>query len=240
MNHGSRQAATLQNSLHSKLNNYALVATAAGVGALGLAQPAEARIVYTKTHHVINENTVDYLLDLTNKQHPEFVFVNYGMCSSQGGCRDTLGLAIMSGGDFFEEKSNLVTALRKGAVIGPRAFSSKVHLGGLMAEASWTTGGKVKHSGGPWLNVRDRYVGLKFSIHGKPHFGWARLSVSFDTTHAIQATLTGYAYETVSNRPIKAGQTLGSDAALAESASLGRLAAGKAVIPSQPTESDNH
>ena len=30
---------------------------------------------------------------------------------------------------------------------------------------------------GPWRNVTTRYLGLKFKINGKFHYGWARLSV---------------------------------------------------------------
>jgi hypothetical protein len=36
---------------------YALAASAAGVGVLVLAQPAEAKIIYTKAHHLIPPNT---------------------------------------------------------------------------------------------------------------------------------------------------------------------------------------
>ena len=59
----------------------------------------------------------------------------------------------------------------------------------------------------PWDNVRDRYLGLLFEIQGKNHFGWARLSVQFSSRqNTWRAQLTGYAYETVADRPIKAGQ----------------------------------
>jgi hypothetical protein len=59
----------------------------------------------------------------------------------------------------------------------------------------------------PWDNVRDRYLGLVFEIQGKNHFGWARLSVQFSSRqNTWRAQLTGYAYETVADRPIKAGQ----------------------------------
>ncbi len=59
---------------------------------------------------------------------------------------------------------------------------------------------------GPWLNVKNRYLGLKFIIKGKDHFGWARL-----TTTGRIALLTGYAYETIPNKPIIAGKTKGPE-----------------------------
>src|ERR1700678_1350243 len=48
-----KTASNLSESMHQQLSTYALAASAAGVGILALAQPAEAKIVYTKTHLVI-------------------------------------------------------------------------------------------------------------------------------------------------------------------------------------------
>jgi hypothetical protein len=58
---------------------------------------------------------------------------------------------------------------------------------------------------GPWTNgvsgkgFKAHYLGLKLLINGKFHYGWARV----DSTDSV---LTGYAYETVHDRPIVAGQ----------------------------------
>jgi hypothetical protein len=95
---------------------------------------------------------------------------------------------------------------------------------------------------GPWMNggngVRNRYLGLKFEIGGQFHFGWARLTVTTTQPHTWRATLTGFAYETVSGKGIFAGQMKGADDASAEesnpaltvptpeSATLGVLALG--------------
>jgi hypothetical protein len=43
----SRVLSNLSDSVHLRLNMYALAASAAGVGALALARPCEAEIVYT-------------------------------------------------------------------------------------------------------------------------------------------------------------------------------------------------
>jgi hypothetical protein len=45
-----RKTARISDSIHRQLNLYALAASAAGVGMLALAEPAEAKIVYTPTH----------------------------------------------------------------------------------------------------------------------------------------------------------------------------------------------
>jgi len=46
----------------------------------------------------------------------------------------------------------------------------------------------------------------------------------------ITATLTGYAYETIPNKPIIAGKTHGKDVITLQDASLGHLAAGASAI----------
>jgi hypothetical protein len=69
---------------------------------------------------------------------------------------------------------------------------------------------KTYNTIGDWINVKNRYLGVIFPIHGKTHYGWARLSVQV-SRKPFQATaiLTGYAYETIPNKPIIAGQTKG-------------------------------
>jgi hypothetical protein len=78
------------------------------------------------------------------------------------------------------------------------------------------------------------YLGLKFSIHGQTHFGWARFNATVDR-HRVFAMLTGYAYETAANKPTVTGKTKGDidlvrDASRSEPApepaSLDRLAQG--------------
>jgi hypothetical protein len=87
-------------------------------------------------------------------------------------------------------------------------------------------------SGGPsgsWVNVNKRYLGLELKIGSKIHYGWARLNVKIQGS-SIVATLTGYAYETVPGKPIKAGQTKDDDDAAVQPASLGHLAQGASAI----------
>jgi hypothetical protein len=63
---------------------------------------------------------------------------------------------------------------------------------------------------GPWANggkgVKNRYLGFKFKIKGRYHFGWARLTVT-TIGHNFAAILTGYAYETIPGKAIIAGAT---------------------------------
>jgi hypothetical protein len=66
-----RKTANLPDSVVHRLNLYALAASAAGVGVLALAQSAEAKIVYTKTHVVIGTNNI-YELDLNHDGLADF------------------------------------------------------------------------------------------------------------------------------------------------------------------------
>jgi len=43
-----RKPANFSHSVHHRLDMYALAASAAGVAALALAQPAEAKVIYTR------------------------------------------------------------------------------------------------------------------------------------------------------------------------------------------------
>jgi hypothetical protein len=106
-----------------------------------------------------------------------------------------------------------------------------------MWQEHFSTTGK-KSSLGQWYNVHHRYLGAKFSIKGKTHYGWVRLNVTLHSG-GFDAVITGYAYETIPNKSIITGKTDGPadentidgpDAALttptAESATLGLLALG--------------
>jgi hypothetical protein len=85
---------------------------------------------------------------------------------------------------------------------------------------------------GEWGNdgkgLKNRYLGFRFAIKNKAHYGWARVSVS---EYPFAATLTGYAYETIPNKPIIAGKTARRDVITMRSdgapATLGSLAVGR-------------
>ena len=60
--------------------------------------------------------------------------------------------------------------------------------------------GSQFHSG-EWAYATNRNLGLKFSIQGETHHGWARLSVYVVKGRPyVRSTLTGYAYETIAGR----------------------------------------
>jgi hypothetical protein len=199
-----RKTANLSQSLHHQLNMYALAASAAGVGVLVLAQSADAKIVYTPVHHVIGKKG-QYKLDLNHDKLADFILLNTRGCNTDY-CVDALS-AIPSAGNGVEGAKGFLSipyafALKRGAKIGPNDQFS----GRLMA-SSQSSQGTI----GQWLNVTNGYLGLKFTIKGKIHFGWARLTVRVLGGAFIKTTITGYAYETIPNKPIIAGRIKGPD-----------------------------
>ena len=208
----SRVPVTLSEPLPRRLNSYAVAATAAGVSVLALAPRSEAKIVYTKAHQVIGFNGI-YALDINHDGVFDFVLSQWYSSSSYRGLT-RFGLVVKPGignavlGASTQFRGQFASALDRGAPIGtsPRflSFSRSIDAAGMVAVNDSSSSSK-----GPWKNVDDRYLGMRFQLGGQTHYGWARLSVQM--VNGITATLTGYAYETVPNRPIRAGRTQGGN-----------------------------
>jgi hypothetical protein len=242
----SRPSATsLTKVLDKGLFAYATAASAAGVGALALAQPAEAKIVYTPASVQFTRNlTVN--LDLNQDGITDFRirlnFSNFGNRASW----DLLASANAAGNGIVG-KSYAASALPVGSAIGPRKqFTGSAGSLAVGMARLYTFYRTIRTNSGAWTNATARYLGLKFSIHGQTHYGWARLSVrTHGTNGQILAMLTGYAYETVANTPLAAGKTTGpasgstgdhssfapQDDFIPPQPTLGLLAQGSATLP---------
>ncbi len=219
-----RAATRLFNSLHQHLDMYALAASAAGVGVLALAQPAEAKIIYTRTHQVIGPGQ-HYDLDLNHDKKTDFTLVNSWTFSISVQLLN-LKPAPQNGAIGYVGSDNwrFASAMNTGEGIGPRG-DFQVQTCALLGIRD-SQGGSLY---GPWYNARNRYLGLKFEIKGKSHYGWARLNVK-GTFDYLTGTLTGYAYETIPNKRITAGKTKGEEVIVVDPTTLGHLARGAAAI----------
>jgi len=195
----------LSQSLQHRLNSYALAASAAGVGMLALAQPAQAKIVYTKTREVLGRYGLhSYTIDLNHDGTDDFK-LRWAQASEYHEWLAVYGSGTQNGA-AGRYKGWYAYALKAGASIGPKnnfgAWS--------MVNASGSIGSHFTTFYGYWPNVQNGYLGLKFLIKGKIHYGWARLTVKAQLS-GITAVLTGYAYETIANKAIIAGKTHGAD-----------------------------
>ncbi|HLT32712.1 MAG TPA: hypothetical protein VKZ98_02895, partial [Aquaticitalea sp.] len=57
------------------------------------------------------------------------------------------------------------------------------------------------YNDGNFVDVTDKYIGLRFNISGQTHYGWARLDVN---AAASIWTVKDYAYNSVAGEPINA------------------------------------
>jgi hypothetical protein len=221
-----RKTVKLSDSVQRRLNSYALAAGAAGVGVLALAQTTQAKIVYTAAHKQLPINKAFYL-DLNHDRINDFKF----FLGTSGNSSPALfvyparqGNGIWSGQNYG---INCAYALPKGTRIGPKRPFGQNYAIMFLANATNTYC--------PWgtLGKKQAYLGLKFSVKGKVHFGWARFVTH--TRPNPTAELTGYAYETIPGKPIIAGATNRPDDAeptaavsshTSEPATLGALALG--------------
>jgi hypothetical protein len=214
--------------LEKRLSAYAGAAAASGVSLLALATPARARIVYTPADTKIVPNGERVVLDLNHDGIGDFYLTNFEHGSYQSAFNFKLrGSAphsntIRGRGHFRSSASQLyssafASALHAGSKVGPsKIYFRKVGIGqAILCLAVGNRSGPYygSFSFGEWMDTRDRYLGLKFMIDGEVHYGWARLNVGLlQNQFGIQAVLTGYAYETVPNKPIIAGATRDTDA----------------------------
>jgi hypothetical protein len=212
----SRTTTVLPKSIDKSLGFYALSATAAGVGVLALASPTEAKIVYTPAHVKLPAEG-SYAIDLDHDGTTDFHIGRWGNVSSAGSIG---GLGI---GNYSAAATNGVVATKPfrvvpaavaipaGKSIGPQR---RFYSGGSLCTVSYSFGSHKVRSNGQWVDggqgLKGGYIGVKFISNNELHYGWVRVSVSIHD-HLMTAELTGYAYETIPNKPIVAGQTEGND-----------------------------
>jgi hypothetical protein len=197
-----KTASNLPESIHHHLNKYALAAGAAGVTVLALAQPVDAKIVYTTANVTIGKHGLhSYHLDFNHDGITDLTIQ-----WSEKNFRCFTGSGLSERIDETPALRNLVEGnppaeLSFGANIGNRD-----RFYGGKAAMAWMRCG---FGYGNWWGARNRYLGVKFRIHRKTHFGWARMSVYLGPC-GLCAQLTGYAYEDIAGKSIKAGQTHGN------------------------------
>jgi hypothetical protein len=218
----SRRPATaaLSETIDHRLKLYSAAAIAAGVGMLALAPPADAEVVVTRKNIQIHGNT-DVSIDLNRDGVADFQFsfVTYvGGCSHYGKLmmKPLTGGAVV-GSDVAAQLA-YASALAPGVKIGPSArfasstqieFPGHVHI---ESQHAWFCSGKhgTPRSYGNWGgDPQNRYLGVRFPIDGVTHYGWIRLTVNLLDQFARSVVITAYAYETVANKPISAGNAPG-------------------------------
>lgn len=189
---------------------------------------SEAKVVFTPTHQLLTGGSL--FLDLNSDGVTDFTITeskfDAGVIRNTGSFHSG-GELTVAGAQAGNQvlgftSSGSASALNAGFRVGASdLFLSNTPK--IMEDCFRTTFSTVVDYG-KWRNAKNKFLGLKFTLNGKIHFGWARLSVQ-RTGCKITALLTGYAVETVVNKSILTGQTQDAPA-------LGDLLAPDANIPS--------
>lgn len=248
-----RNPVTLSEPLSRRLNAYALAAGAAGVAMLACAIPAEGEPVCKEFSSQLT-HTNNFPLYLTQPAVAPFN-VAQGTNSTFRSISETgVGTLQWWNRGFFTPNTaganvllsnDLPANLALGAIIGPGGNFGKGNSYGLLftygkGEYTYRGGGtKLNHRGNLSL-TQSSYVGFQFKDPAGVHYGWARLSVSYEggrgkTVHTI-LHVDGYGYESGPDTAIAAGSCSGAEASggapgnASNGASLGMLALGSSGI----------
>ena len=205
----SRRVETeLKGPLAKRLAAYGLAAAGAGLGIIAGAQPAEAKIVYMPTNILFEDRAVIVIdnVEFVITQLKEDYFGYTFILKVQGG-------GVLASSRFPGWAGRLSVGARIGA-------SGHFYRNPQMAEAA-TYNCCPTHTG-PWdpygrPGPSSGFLGLKFLIDGQTHYGWARVSIigdpqGYPKLEGFRGVVRGYAYSTVPDQPILAGQTSDADA----------------------------
>ena len=212
---------------------------------LALAEPAEARVLAMPVNIPVPLNSGIIQFDINQDGIPDFGlsanFYEFARNPPMGNF-SSLVRVVPAGAEnevweVVSNRNECAAAVHAGARIGGDRRFRPGPLIMLEAAGSYTRG---RSSHCPWHGANPPYLGLKFMIDGQVHYGWARVDVA-----ARSVILTGYAYETIPNKPITAGATSDNDAndlqtnsavfsspsaPSAQAASLGMLALGSPAL----------
>lgn len=231
LSRASRARQHLSAAFAKNISAYAVAAGAAGVSLLALSPPAEAEIVFTPANAAVPRNE-RISLDLNHDGTPDLGFFFRG--SAYHTFNATIYANPLSGGGVIMAGpgAGYAAPLARGFGIGPgRNFAvggsrrmERTH--GFNYEGPY-----YRRAYGPWANQQNKYLGVEFFVGGELHYGWVRLTVTIVEDQLMDATITGYAYETNANQSIHAGQLSDEASVPAKtvpmaSPSLGALALG--------------
>jgi len=199
---GPRTSANLSESTQKQLNAYAVAAGAAGVSLLALVQPSEAKIVHRQLDLKIPYHS-RFGLDLNHDLIFDFRFSNSEFSSTYLGSIQ-FGVVGLRKNQVIVSSGGCASGLAAGKQVGPGEHFGKPSFRYLMAQFVSDRGNHTTQVKCPWSNQKAAFLGLKFLFKGKVHFGWARLKMTFNQP---VINFIDYAYETIPNKAILAGQT---------------------------------
>lgn len=174
--------------------------------------PTGSNIIYTDVNPdlVIGDSLI---LDLNNDGVADFLFTKKVWIKT---CSDNL-LGLYSRLTESEIEPTNSNAIMANGTYAMALDSSAL----IISDSSWSTtweilvygviSGRCASGAAGWLNISDKYLGLKFIKNNNTYYGWARLSSSYlfnaDKIVVGEMILKDYAYNSIPGQPILAGQT---------------------------------
>jgi hypothetical protein len=182
---------------------------------------ANAQIVYTDVNPDSTMNcsvsvlcTKDYNLDLNNDAITDFILTTFRVDPPQIG-NETISRvnAIPLNGNAVKD-----TLVYSDTVSIPLQLNAVIDSNLLLNQSWQTSGSQILKNGvyggslandttwGLWDSLADYYLGLRLLQSGQTHYGWVRLRVDVTSFYA-SLIVKDYAYNSIPNQPILAGQT---------------------------------
>ena len=204
----------MKKQLQKKLYACLPIGMAFIVTAMLFSASANAQIVYTD----VNPDTImscpnnpcnkSYSLDLNNDGTVDFTL------------RTVYNILTCSGQNFISTKSVSILS-QSGNLAASNMLFANSSIGSSLSFStnSVTLRSIVTGSIGPgctgslgttgsWINTSDYYLGLQFALGSNTYYGWVRLNVVVaSSSSTVSCTVKDYAYNTIPNQPILAGQT---------------------------------
>ncbi len=182
---------------------------------------ANAQIIYTDVipDTTINTNGGVYALDLNNDGTTDFniTYTTTSITQTCGGILHTstninIRITPLGANEVGNWSPTHPSALLLNSNIDSSSFTWLNNANQILTSISWqcgTFGGGQFFWGasytGYWNGAVDKYIPLRLHVSSQKYYGWVRLDVA---TGALSFTVKDYAYNSIPNQPILAGQTV--------------------------------
>jgi hypothetical protein len=205
----SRVKTDVSDSLNKRLSAYALAAGAAGISLLSASTAAEARVIHEQINFPLYGNQT-YDFNPAHQSGTPFFFVGtFLFFSSLTFWNRAFFQPNSAGASAVLSAGGLPAELAGGSVIGPRDNWGKGASYGMLFTYGPYGGGTQSHHRGNF--GKPGFVGFRFTVSGKQHYGWVRLRFSIHLgpsgTKQTTTEIVDCAFETTPGKSIRAGQT---------------------------------
>lgn len=165
---------------------------------------ANAQMVYTDVNPDDTTSQGTYNLDLNNDGTTDFEITHSIITIICNGPKANRYIRVTPLGtnQVSSYSVNNATKMALNANIDASVLTWNDSANQLMAYRTHSLACTPAYSGGQWLSAVDGYLGLKLNSGGNTYYGWARLN----TSDANSFTIIDYAYNSIPNQPILAGE----------------------------------